>query len=165
MSATTTRIRQTGKRRLSEPELRAWRAFLRAHAMISRSLDRDLEDAGLSLAGYGVLLMLSEAPDARLRLHEVAEQIGLTKSGLSRLIDRLEARGFVERHACELDKRGQYAAVTASGRRAFRRAAPRHLAQIASQFADHLGPAELAILTPALERIAKANAGPAACDR
>ena len=157
MTGMTTLARPSTKRRLSPEELRAWRAFLRSHAMVSRSLERAFEGSDLTLAGYGVLLMISEAPESRRRLHEIAEAIGLTKSGLTRLIDRLEARGFVERHACELDKRGQYAVMTAAGRRAFRRAAPGHLAAIAARFADHLGPAELATLTRALERVAGAN--------
>ncbi|HUQ16816.1 MAG TPA: MarR family transcriptional regulator [Candidatus Saccharimonadales bacterium] len=157
MSTITTLARPPAKRRLSPEELRAWRAFLRSHATVSRSLERALEGSDLTLAGYGVLVVLSEAPEERLRLHEIAERIGLTKSGLTRLIDRLETRGYVERHACELDKRGQYAVVTAAGRRAFRRAAPGHLGAIAARFADHLTPPELTTLTRALERVALAN--------
>ena len=157
MSAMPTLARPSAKRRLSSEELRAWRAFLRSHATVSRALERALEDSDLTLAGYGVLVVLSEAPEQQLRLHEIAERIGLTKSGLSRLIDRLEFRGFVERHACELDKRGQYAAVTSAGRRAFRRAAPGHLGAIATCFADHLSPAELVTLSRVLERVASAN--------
>lgn len=157
MSTMTTLARPSAKRRLSPEELRAWRAFLRSHATVSRSLERELEGSDLTLAGYGVLVVLSEAPEQRLRLHEIAERIGLTKSGLTRLIDRLEIRGYVERHACELDKRGQYAVVTAAGRRAFRRAAPGHLAAIAARFADHLTPPDLTTLTRALERVALAN--------
>lgn len=158
MSAMTTPARPVAKRRrLSPAELGAWRAFLRSHATVSRSLERALEGSDLSLAGYGVLVVLTEAPDERLRLNEIAEQIGLTKSGLSRLVDRLEARGLVERHACEVDKRGQYAVVTPAGRRAFRRAAPGHLSAIAGRFADHLSPPELATLTRALERVTRAN--------
>jgi len=153
----TTLARPVAKRRLSPEELRAWRAFLRSHATVSRSLERALEGSDLTLAGYGVLVVLSEAPEQRLRLHEIAERIGLTKSGLTRLIDRLEARGYVERHACELDKRGQYAVVTVAGRRAFRRAAPGHLGAIADRFADHLTAPELGTLTRALERVARAN--------
>lgn len=157
MPAMTALARPVAKRRLSPDELRAWRAFLRSHATVSRSLERALEASDLTLAGYGVLVVLSEAPEQRLRLHEIAERIGLTKSGLTRLIDRLELRGYVERHACELDKRGQYAVVTAAGRRAFRRAAPGHLGAIAERFADHLTAPELSTLTRALERVAIAN--------
>ena len=164
MTGMTTLARPATKRRLNPEELRAWRAFLRSHAMVSRSLERAFEGSDLTLAGYGVLLMISEAPESRRRLHEIAEAIGLTKSGLTRLIDRLEARGFVERHACELDKRGQYAVITPAGRRAFRRAAPGHLAAIGARFADHLGPAELATLTRGLERIAEANLEPGGPD-
>lgn len=153
-----TPTRPPGKRRrLTPAELGAWRAFLRSHATVSRSLERALEGSDLTLAGYGVLVVLSEAPDERLRLNEIAERIGMTRSGLSRLVDRLAVRGLIERHACELDKRGQYAVVTPAGRRAFRRAAPGHLGAIAGRFADHLSPAELTTLTRALERIARAN--------
>lgn len=157
MSTMTTLARPSAKRRLSPEELRAWRAFLRSHATVSRSLERALEGSDLSLAGYGVLVVLTEAPELRLRLHEIAERVGLTKSGLTRLIDRLEARGYVARQACEVDKRGQYAEITPAGRRAFRRAAPGHLGAIATRFADHLGPSELALLSRALERVAAAN--------
>ena len=157
MPAMATLARPPAKRRLSPAELSAWRAFLRSHATVSRSLERALEGSDLTLAGYGVLVVLSEAPDERLRLHEIAERIGLTKSGLSRLIDRLEARGLVERHACDLDKRGQFAVVTPAGRRAFRRAAPGHLSAIATRFADHISLPELSTLTRALERVTRAN--------
>lgn len=157
MPAMTTRARPPAKRRLSPEEFRAWRAFLRAHATVSRALERALEASDLSLAGYGVLVRLSEAPDERIRLHDLAERVGLTKSGLTRLVDRLEGRGFVERHACEVDKRGQFAVITPAGRRASRRAAPGHLAAVAARFADHLRPAELVTLTRALERVAEAN--------
>lgn len=145
------------KRRLTGEELAAWRAFLRAHAAVTRALERDLQDAAAPpLSGYGVLLRLAEAPDARLRPGELAERALLTKSGLTRLLDRLEEQGYVERRACAEDARGQYAELTARGRRALRRAAPTHLRGIARYFVDPLSARDRAILTDALERVAAA---------
>lgn len=164
MSLAATRARR--RRRLSEAELGAWRAFLGAHAALLRGVERDLEEArAVPFSFYAVLVTLSQARPDGLRLTELAERVFLTKSGLTRLLDRMEERSLIGRRACAVDKRGQYAVLTPAGLRALRRSAPAHLASIARRFADHLSPRELDMLTDALQRIAEANATPPEEDR
>src|SRR5262249_11335051 len=93
--------------RLTARELAVWRMFLRAHASIAGRLERDLvAEHGLPLAWYEVLLQLAEAPGQRLRMTDLAERVLLSRSGLTRLVDRLVAEGLVERAACPSDARG-----------------------------------------------------------
>ncbi len=154
----TTRRTRLERRRLTKAEVTAWRAFLRAQAVLIRGISRDLEDAGvLPLPFYGVLLRLSRAPEQALRHTELADQVFITKSGLTRLLDRMEEQGLVERRGSDEDRRGQYAVLTAAGGRALRRSAPSHVRSIARRFADLLLPRELAALTESCHRIA---AGP-----
>lgn len=154
-----TRVRR--RRRLSEAELGAWRAFLRAHATLLRGMEHDLEAArAVPFSFYGVLFTLASGPSGGMRLSELADQVFLTKSGLTRLLDRMAEHGLIERRACTQDKRGQYAMLTPAGRRAFRRSAPAHLASIAHRFADRLSARELVVVSGALERVAEVNAAP-----
>ncbi|MDP9265702.1 MAG: MarR family transcriptional regulator [Chloroflexota bacterium] len=144
----------TRSRRLSEIDLRAWSGFLRAHAEVKRALERDLERAGLiQLSDYGVLLELARGPAEGRRPIELASLASLTKSGLTRLVDRLETAGLVERRACASDQRGNLIALTARGRHVFRRAAPMHLRGIARYFVDRLDHRERAILARAFEKL------------
>src|SRR5215213_875343 len=90
---------------ITEDQLAAWRAFLRAHGTMLRRIARDLEEADLPpLSWYDVLACLRDAPDKRLRQVEIAEQVLLSNSGLSRLIDRIEAKGLVRRVRCPGDR-------------------------------------------------------------
>ncbi|MFN2519838.1 MAG: MarR family winged helix-turn-helix transcriptional regulator [Candidatus Limnocylindria bacterium] len=142
------------RRRLSEMDLRAWTGFLRAHAEVTRALERDLQRAGLiQLSDYGVLLELSRGPADGRRPLELASLTSLTKSGLTRLVDRLETAGFVERRACASDQRGSLIALTPKGRHVFRRAAPMHLDGIAEYFKDRLDDHELAVMAVAFEKL------------
>ena len=99
-----------------DPRLGAWRSFIHAHARLLRRLDEELQDAhGLSLAEYDALLQLANAPGRRLRMSVLAERVLLSRSGITRLVDRLVAAGFVERSACATDARGAEAALTGKG--------------------------------------------------
>src|SRR5262245_23392560 len=92
------------------PGIEAWRTFLTAHARITRRLDDELQAAhGLSLAEYDALLQIATAPNRRVRMNVLAERVILSRSGITRLVDRLETQGAVERIACETDARGQEA--------------------------------------------------------
>jgi DNA-binding MarR family transcriptional regulator len=136
------------------PQMAAWRAFLTAHARITDVLGRELKDgAGLPLTWYDVLVQLSEAPDHRLRMQQLAERVLLSKSGLTRLIDRMEQEGLVTRYPCEDDRRGTYAQMTASGYETIKRAAPTHLAGIREHFADVINDAEAAVGAATLARV------------
>ena len=147
--ATETGVRPGGGR-LDETELGAWRGFLRAHAALVRDLDAELQSAhGLSLSSYEVLLLLAGASNWRLRMTELAKATLITLGGVTRLVDRLEREGLVERERCASDARGILAVLTPAGLEKLREAGPTHRAGIRERF--------LAVLTVAqqeeLERI------------
>src|SRR3954451_16132347 len=108
----------TSSELLSERELRAWRGLLKAHATLVKALDAELvADHGLGITSYEVLLHLAEADAGRMRMHDLASSVLLSRSGLTRLVDRLERDGLLRREACDSDARGAYAALTDGGRR------------------------------------------------
>lgn len=146
------------KRRLSEAEIRAWEAFLLAHAAATRALEREAgARLGLPLGEHHLLVQLARGPDMGLRPTDLAKRSLLTKSGLTRAIERLVADGLVERRVCPSDGRSHFVALTAKGHRVVVRAAPGHVRSIASHFADLLSPSERQTLTSAMERIAAAE--------
>lgn len=118
-----------------DPRLSAWRAFLHAHARLLRRLDEELQaEHGLSLAEYDALLQLAHAPDRRLRMSVLAERVLLSRSGITRLVDRLEGSGMVARSACVTDARGAEASLTPSGLDRLRAASRTHLDGIERYF-------------------------------
>jgi DNA-binding MarR family transcriptional regulator len=130
-----------------DPRLAPWRAFVRAHAQVSRRMDEDLRaEHGLSLQEYVALLFLAEAPDRRLRMGRLADALSLSKSGATRLIDRLVDDGFVDRVSCSSDLRGAEAALTEAGVNRLRTAAPTHLRGIADYFLSGIDGDELAVI-------------------
>jgi DNA-binding MarR family transcriptional regulator len=138
-----------------EPGLGAWRSFLTAHARITRRLDEELQAAhGLSLAEYDALLQIAHAPGRRVRMNVLAERVILSRSGITRLVDRLEAAGAVERKACSTDARGQEAELTAVGLERLRSAATTHLEGVRRYFLGRLDAADLAGLEASLGRVA-----------
>jgi DNA-binding MarR family transcriptional regulator len=144
--------------RLSELHLAAWRAFLKAHATVVDRIDHDLVVAErLPLSSYDVLIELYEAPERRLRMHELARRVVLSRSGLTRLVDRLEAEGFLTRDRSGTDRRGAYAVITEQGIAALRRAWPVYAQGISQYFAQWLSPEEAQVFVSALERILQAT--------
>jgi DNA-binding MarR family transcriptional regulator len=140
--------------RRPDPErLAVWRQFLRVHATVTSTLERELENAtGLPLAWYDVLLQLHEA-GGRLRMHELAGAVLVAKSSLSRLVDRMSAAGLVERRPAEEDGRGSYACLTPAGRAALRRAAPVHLRGVQRHFAKALTDTDVVALARVLAKL------------
>jgi DNA-binding MarR family transcriptional regulator len=137
--------------------LAAWRLLLESHASVTELLEHELvTERGLPLSRYDVLLNLAHAPDGRLRMQELSESVLLSKSGLSRLVDRMVEAGLVRRERCQFDRRGWYAVLTEQGRSALRRAAPIHLRGIQEHFARHLDPEEVRVITAALGRVVAA---------
>ena len=129
----------TTAQRLTDTELAAWRTFLRAHAQITRKLEAELmAEHDLPLPSYDVLLQLAESPGRRLRMTELADRVLLSRSGLTRLVDRLEREGLVERVACPNDARGTHAVLTDAGLARLREAAPTHLRGIAEHVTRRL---------------------------
>lgn len=139
---------------LTARELGAWRGLLRVHASLVKALDAELEQAhGLPLTSYEVLLYLDQAEDGRMRMCDLAESVLLSRSGLTRLVDRLERGGLVERHSCEQDARGAYAALTPAGRAKLETARVTHLAGVRAHFIDRFSEAELDALGSYWERV------------
>lgn len=121
----------------SDPRLTAWRTMLHAQSHLVRRLDEDLREAhGLSLAEYDALVQLVDAPGRRLRMSVLADRVLLSRSGITRLVDRLVADGMVERSVCPTDARGSEAALTPAGLDRLRRAARTHLDGVARYFLD-----------------------------
>lgn len=134
--------------------LEAWRLFLEAHAYVIDLLEDEMRaDEDLPLAWYDVLVHLSEAPEGRLRMQDLAEAVLLSKSGLTRLVDRMEEAGLVSRRACPTDRRGTYAQVTVEGRATLRRSAPAHIRGVREHFTDHLTESEVRALRSAFRKI------------
>jgi DNA-binding MarR family transcriptional regulator len=147
-------------------QLAAWRRLLEAHATVTELLERELvAERGLPLSRYDVLLNLAEAPGGRLRMQELSASVLLSKSGLSRLVDRMVEAGLVRRERCQDDRRGWFAVLTDQGRSTLRRAAPVHLRGIHEHFARHLDQAEVEALTAALSKVVAAARASAAAGR
>jgi DNA-binding MarR family transcriptional regulator len=140
--------------RLSPEALAVWRTFLRAHAQVTRRLEADLIAAqGLPLASYDVLVQLVEAPDRRLRMTELADRVLLSRSGLTRLVDRLEREGLVRREACQRDARGMYAVLTDRGFDRLRASTGAHLRGVRDYALGRLTDAELCQLGSILGKL------------
>ncbi len=145
-----------------DPRLGPWRAFLRAHARVARRLDEELRaEHDLSVAEYDALLNIAEAPGRRIRMRQLADSVVLSKSGVTRLIDRLVADGLVERSACLVDARGAEAVLTEAGLVRLRAAARTHLRGIEDHFLEVLDPRDLEAVERAMQAVADhAGAGP-----
>jgi DNA-binding MarR family transcriptional regulator len=137
-----------------DPRIDTWRSFLSAHIRLQRLLDDDLQsEHGLSLPEYDALLVLANAPDRRLRMHQVADRVLLTRSGVTRLIDRLVADGSVERTQCATDARGAEAVLTEAGLARLREASGTHLRGIGDHFLDAIDPADLDVVGRAMRDV------------
>ena len=135
-------------------EFRAWSGFLRTHARLVRELDEELRaEHGMPLGTFDVLIQLSRAPDARLRMRDLADAIVLSRSGLTRLVDRLERDGLVRREKCGDDARGSWAVLTPEGRRALDEATPTHLGGVRRRFLSALDDKDRARLGELWERL------------
>ena len=140
-----------------DPRLKAWRTFLVAHAQVRRQLERELQaEQSMGLADYELLLMLAYADGRRLRMSELADQLALSRSGATRLIDRLEAAALVARVSCDTDRRGQWAQLTEAGYQRLRSASPTHLRGVGEHFLDRIPPGELEELRATLQRVVEA---------
>ena len=128
---------------LSHTELVLWRRFIETHAAIMGSLDEDLRShSGLTLSSFEVLYQLVGAPANRLRMAELADRLLFTRSGVTRVVDRLERDGYVERNECAHDGRGVYAILTQRGFDTFEAAAGPHIDGVRRLFFDRLDGAD-----------------------
>jgi DNA-binding MarR family transcriptional regulator len=133
---------------------RAWTGMLRVYDRLMHELDAELErEHGVSLAEFDVLVQLDEAPEHRMRMADLAEAVLLTRSGISRLVDRLEARGLVERARCPVDARGLNATLTDKGAELLSAASITHLAGVRARFTDRLSGEDVARLESIWEEL------------
>ena len=134
--------------------MRAWVGQLRMGRLLEAAIERDLiRDSGLSHADYYVLVRLTETPEGRMRMTDLAGGILWSKSRLSHQIRRMEARGLVRREECSSDGRGTFACLTAGGLRAIQEAAPLHVESIRRNLLDHLSRDEIAALGVLADRV------------
>lgn len=149
-----------------DPRLEPWRCFLTAHARVTRRLDEELRaEHDLSLAEYDALLTIADAPDRRIRMRQLADRVILSKSGVTRLIDRLVLDGLVERRACASDARGAEAVLTPAGLERLRRASRTHLRGIAEHFLAAVDESDLATIERSMQAVAdRAGVGGGATD-
>jgi DNA-binding MarR family transcriptional regulator len=137
-----------------DPRLNAWRTFLYAHAQVRRQLERELQaEQAMGLGEYELLLFLAYSDHRRLRMSELADLLSLSRSGATRLIDRLEADGLVRRTSCDTDRRGQWAELTEEGYGRLRTASPTHLRGVAEHFLDRIPASDLDELSRILDRV------------
>jgi DNA-binding MarR family transcriptional regulator len=135
-------------------EVQAFVSFVRAHASVVRGLDRELvADHGLTINDYEVLLRLARAPERMMRRVDLAQQVLLTPSGITRLLDGLQRHGFVEKAACDSDARVVYAKLTDTGREKLRQATQDHVASIRELFGERFRNDELRRLCDFLDRL------------
>ena len=128
--------------------------MLRIHAHVTHELDAELTRLhGLPLSSYEVLLYLADAPDGRMRMSELADSVLLSRSGLTRLVDRLERDALLERERCEEDARGYFAAITDKGRTLFDEARKTHLAGVRERFVSRLSREDLRTLGELWEKV------------
>ena len=141
---------------LDDEEQATWRAFLAASRALMDTLDRELQrDAGMPHAYYEILVRLSEAPDHSLRMSDLADAAGASRSRLSHAVARLEEAGWVRREDCPTDRRGQLAVLTDAGLATLAAAAPGHVEGVRTHLFDVLTPAQVA----ELRRISEAVLG------
>lgn len=139
---------------LSTQEQASWRAWLSASLLLNDRLNRDLQaQHGLTLADYEILVWLSEAPDRRLRMSDLAERTLSSRSRLSHQVDRMEQAGLVTREVCAEDRRGSFAVLTEHGWDVIVAAAPDHVASVRAHLVDALSPEAFAALGAACEEI------------
>ena len=142
---------------LSESEQLHWRAFVESSWALHTHLEAELRAAtGLSRSDYHVLVTLSEAPDHRLRMGELASRMVFSPSRLTYQINSMVKRGLVRKQSCPDDGRGQEAVLTDAGLAALTAAAPLHLATVRERFIDHLDPEELEVIGRVFTKIRKA---------
>ena len=138
---------------LNPAEMKAWRSYIIASRRLLEALDNDLDGHDLSMPDYEILAQLSDAPDRRLRMSELAEITLLSRSRLSHRMKVMEKAGWVKREACPSDKRGYFAVMTAKGWKAIVAAAPDHVDSVRSRFLEHLSVGDQEVLAQIFSRI------------
>jgi len=143
----------TAPRWLNPTEMKAWRRYILASRRLIDELDADLGAHDLSMPDYEILVQLSEAPDRKMRMSELAAKALLSRSRLSHRMKVMEKAGWVKREACPVDKRGYFAVMTPKGWKAIVTAAPDHVESVRRRFMDHLTKVDQQVLAEIFERV------------
>jgi DNA-binding MarR family transcriptional regulator len=147
---------------LSEREQELWRGWIAASMLLPDRLSRDLQEAhGLTGTDYQILVELSEAPERRMRMSELADRTMLSRSRLSHQVDRMARAGLVDREVCQQDGRGMFAVLTEQGWQTIERAAPDHVESVRRHLLDQLTPQEFEAFGQACIKVAAALHAPA----
>ncbi len=131
---------------LDADQQRTWRAYLLGSARLSERLDADLRQHGLDLGEYEILVTLSEAPEHRVRMSELASAVHQSRSRLTHTVSRMEKAGLVDRQTCPTDRRGVWAHLTADGFAVLEQAAPQHVEAVRHFFVEAVSPADFEAL-------------------
>ena len=143
---------------MTNTHLQMWRSFLETHSTVVKYLERRMEEQhGLPLSWGDVLIQLADGPEARLRMGELAESVLLTRSGITRLVDRMIAEGLVDREPCPGDRRGYYAVITQKGRDAIERIGPDHSKDAWEVFLGHITEEEAVLIGTVFNRVLAAG--------
>ncbi len=144
--------------RNTQQHLRMWRAFLGTHSAVVKHLERRMHERhGLPLAWWDVLLQLADGPEGRLRMGELAESVLLTRSGITRLVDRMIEAGLVHRETCPGDRRGYYAVITQQGRDTIEKVGPDHSKDAWEVFLGHITEEEAVLMGKVFDRVLAAG--------
>jgi DNA-binding MarR family transcriptional regulator len=149
---------------LDTDEQGAWREYLRASRMLEAVLDHDLQAHGLQLSEYEIISMLSEQPDRRLRMSEIADVVVQSRSRLTHTAGRLEKRGWVRREACAGDRRGVELVLTEAGQAEIARMAPTHVRSVRDNLVDHLSREDFLALGRSMAAISRGIEGTGVCE-
>jgi len=150
---------QTAPRWLSADQQQVWRSYLLGSARLAERLDADLREFGLDLGEYEILVALSEAPDRRLRMAELASAVHQSRSRLTHTISRMENAALVERSSCPTDRRGVWAHLTDAGFELLEKAAPRHVESVRRYLVEAVSDEDYAALGRAFHAVATAADG------
>jgi DNA-binding MarR family transcriptional regulator len=145
-----------GPKWLDPEEMKAWRLYISTSVDLMKALEDDVRPFGLTMGDYQLLAMISEAPDRRLRMCDLADQLRLSRSGLTRRMDGVLSNAWVARVQDQADRRVAYAELTTKGWNLLRKVAPIHLASVRRLMIDHLTRAEVKAIGSAFEKISKA---------
>lgn len=140
---------------LNAEEMDAWRTFIETSGDLMRAIERDLEPFGLDRGDYQLLAMLSEAPEQRLRMCDLADTLRLTRGGLTRRMDGVLKKKLVSRVKSTSDKRVAYAVLTPKGFELLKRAAPAHLRSVRRLMIDRLSPGEIRSVASSFRKISE----------
>jgi len=138
---------------LDSDEMKAWRSYITTSVDLMKALEADVSPYGITMGDYQLLAMISEAPDSRLRLCDLADQLRLTRGGLTRRMDGVLSQGLVRRVQDDRDRRVAFAELTAKGWTLLKKIAPIHLVSVRRLMIDHLSRAEIKAIGSAFGKI------------